>query len=205
MEEKYVEVEGVKYIDDGTGSPKLDDAGNPALFVEEKAVPYTRFKEVNDKMKTLEGEIAALKTQKSDGGLNPEQKKELEAKTYLKNLLKETLDETKSAESEKKQAELAKFNQDVSEILSVNADVKKDDFLKFVEEEAATYGIKSVDSAMKLYRKINNLSKEVSEKTKKELLGRPKLPEHEGGGKQEPSDAGKSLWQIADEVIKGVK
>ena len=205
MEEKYVEVDGAKYIDDGTGSPKLDDADNPIPFVEEKAVPYTRFKEVNDKMKTLEGEITALKTQKSDGGLSPEQKKELEAKTYLKNLLKETMDETKTAESQKEKAELEKFDQDVSEILSVNADVKKDDFLKFVEEEAATYGIESVDGAMKLYRKMNDLSKEVSEKTKKELLGRPKLPEHEGGGKQEPSDAGKSLWQIADEVIKGVK
>lgn len=206
MEDKYVEVDGGKYIDDGAGNPKLDDAGNPIPFVEEKFVPYTRFKEVNDKFKTLEGEIAALKTQsKEDGGLSPEQKKELEAKTYLKNLLKETLDETKQAESAQEKAELERFEKDVEESLSIHTDVKKEDFLKFIEEDAPAYGIESVDGAMKLYRKINDLSKDIAERTKRDMKSKPSFPTHEGGGSSDANDAGKSLWQIADEVIKNLK
>ena len=196
--QEYVEVDGAKFVDDGAGNAKLDDAGKPVPFVEEKSIPYSRFKEVNDDLKTLKQEIAGLKTQKSDGGLSPEQQKELDAKTYLKSLLTETLNENKQVESQKEKAELEKFDSDVSESLSVNTDVKKDEFLKFIEEEASAYGIESVDGAMKLYRKMNNLTKEVSEKTKKEMLGKPRLPEHEGGGKEEPSDAGKSLWEITD-------
>lgn len=35
---KFVEVDGKKFIDDGTGQPKLDDDGNPTPFVEQKKV-----------------------------------------------------------------------------------------------------------------------------------------------------------------------
>ena len=47
MEEKYVEVDGQKFVDDGAGSPKVDVDGNRVPFVEQ-SVPFSRFKEVNE-------------------------------------------------------------------------------------------------------------------------------------------------------------
>lgn len=41
--EKFVEVEGKKFVDDGTGQPKKDEAGNPVPFVE-KQKPADGFK-----------------------------------------------------------------------------------------------------------------------------------------------------------------
>jgi len=205
MDEKYVEVEGVKYVDDGTGNPKFDDAGNFVPFVEEKVVPYARFKDVNDKFRNLEQEISALKTKKEDGGLSTEQKKELEAKTYLKKLLSETLEETKTAETEREKAELVKFESEVEEVLSVNTDIKKDEFLKFIEEEASKYGIESIDGAMKLYRKMGDVEKNVAERTKRDMKSKPVFPSHEGSSGGETNDNGKSLWQIADEIISNLK
>ena len=59
----------------------------------EKMIPESRFKEVYGQMKNLEREITTLKSKESGSGLTEEQQKELQAKEYLKSLLKETLSE----------------------------------------------------------------------------------------------------------------
>lgn len=195
----YVEVDGQKFVDDGTGSPKLDDNSQPIPFVEEKAVPYHRFQEVNTQLKTLEKEITALKEGKKEGTLSDEQQKELQAKTYLKGLLKETLEEQEKSKNQIEQEEMSKFKEDVSEVLAIHTDIKKDDFLKFLETDGDDYA--SVASAMKSYKRINELSTEAAKVKNKD--GKPGLPTHEGGGGQtydHEKDKGKSLWQIAEEA-----
>lgn len=206
MDVKFVEVDGQKFVDGGDGTPKLDDNGNPVPFIEEKTVPYGRFKEVNEEKNRLEQEIASLKNQKRDGGLSPEQEKELQAKQYLKSLLKETLAEEEKAKQEAEATELKQFEASVDEVLALNPAVKRDDFLKFIEEKSDEYGIQTPEGAMKLYLDLGKLSKDALDKAKDELRGKPKLPHHEGeGGSKQVDDTGKSLYQIASEAIANLK
>src|SRR3990167_2583262 len=77
---------------------------------EEPMVPLHRFREVNEKLEKVENEIAGLKQQKeTPGGLSEEQTKELQAKTYLKTLLKETLEEDKKTATERETTEQRQF------------------------------------------------------------------------------------------------
>lgn len=204
--DKYVEVDGQKYVDDGEGNPKVGEDGNPIPFVAEQTVPYHRFKEVIDKTKALEADIQALKSTKKDSGLTPEQEKELQAKTYLKSLLKETLTEQEEAQARDKEQELKQFEKDVESALELNTDVKKPDFLKFMEEEGDDFS--SVASAMKHYKNVQEAREEAVEKAKDDLKGRPNLPRHEGGGtaKEAPeTDKGKSITEVAQDIIRGLR
>lgn len=175
---------------------------------EEKTIPYSRFREVNEKMKSLEAEINSLKSKKAEDGLTPEQQQELQAKQYLKNLLKETLDEERRAREEAERLEQERFEAEVNDVLYLHQDVSKDDFLKFIEEKSEVYGITSVAGAMKLYLDLRNIQKEVADKTKKSLASKPSLPQHEGGAgrgipyDQTPEFKQKSLRQIAEEAIR---
>ena len=205
MEEKYVEVDGKKFVDDGTGSAKLGEDGQPIPFVEEKTVPYERFKEVNDKFRSLEAEISSLKSQgKKEGGLSQEQEKELQAKTYLKNLLKETLEEQDKGKAEQEVKEQKEFEQEVTDVLMENSDVKKKDFLEFIEKNSKEFGIENVNGAMKLYRHLGEVKKSAVEEERK----KPGMPAHEGGAARiEPKaeDKGKSLNQITSEIHKELR
>lgn len=172
----------------------------------DKTVPYSRFKEVNDSLKELREKmesIESLQVKKDTGkSLTPDEQKELDAKSYLKGLLKETLQEETTAKTQAEEKELKEFNSSVSSVLEENTDVKREDFLKFIEEKADKYGVTSVTGAMILFRDMNNLTKESKEAGKKEEKNKPKFPANEGsvGGKS-VNDSGKSLYQIAEEAI----
>lgn len=205
MEEKYVEVDGKKFVDDGAGSAKLGEDGQPIPFVEEKTVPYERFKEVNDKFRSLEAEISSLKTQgKKEGGLSAEQEKELAAKTYLKGLLKETLEEQNKTKTEQEITEQKQFESEVTDILIENSDVKKKDFLEFIEKNSTKFGIQSPKGAMELYKHLNEVKKSAVEEERK----KPGMPSHEGGANRiEPKaeDKEKSFSQITNEIHKELR
>jgi hypothetical protein len=207
MDEKFIEVDGNKFVDDGTGSAKLDDKGQPIPFIEGKGqtVPIGRFEEVYGKMKDLEQEISSLKFQgKEKGGLSAEQEKELAAKTYLKNLLKETLEEEKKGQAEQEIKEQKEFEQEVADILIVNSDVKKKDFLDFIDKNSEEFGIESVNGAMKLYRHLETVKKSAAEEERK----KPGMPAHEGGAARiEPKaeDKDKSFSEITNEIHKELR
>ena len=164
----------------------------------DKVIPYSRFKEVVDKKNELEAELAKNKPKEE---ASPEKAKEAEAKNYLKNLLKETLEETKSETAKKEAEELSKLQSDVDDVVTKNPGVKKDDFLKFVEENGDDFA--SVASAMKHYRTINGITKEEADKVNKDK--KPALPNSEAGpsNKSDYDDKGKSLSQIAEEANRG--
>jgi hypothetical protein len=178
----------------------------PSAEEEAPTVPLSRFNEVYKSLKTTQEEIRELKEQKSQGDLSPDQEKELKAKEYLKGLLKETLSEQEKAAKEAEDKEKKDFNSSVDDILSTYTDVKRDDFLKFMETKAKTYKVSSVEGAMAIFRDINNLTKETIEKTKKTLSERPNLPRSEGESSETPiDDSHKTLSQIAEEAARSIK
>ena len=177
---------------------------------EEQKVPYTRFKQVYDKAKQVDeltAEIQRLKEKQGDVGLNDNEKKELEAKKYLKNLIKETLSESQSETEKQKEIADKKFSEEVDDVLALNTEVKRTDFLKFLEEEADELGITSVSGAMKAYRKLNSIKKEATEEAKDELNRKPGLPKSSSNKSEidySKEDKNKSLAQIAQEAKKSL-
>lgn len=182
----------------------IDENGAPST---PEPVPYERFKEVNEQKNALETRIKELETKKeTPGGLNDAQQKELEAKQYLKGLLKETLSEEQQAAKAAEEQEQKQFERQVSDVLGVNPDVEKKDFVDFLEKEGDDYA--SVDSAMRAYKRINEKVIEAKKKTREDEKRKPDMPSHEGGGGKSSAletDKGKTISQIADEVIRGMK
>lgn len=203
------EIFNTDYSVEGEGAP--DDSSSSEEKVEEvvekkeQFVPESRFKEVYGKMKDLEREIGTLREGKKEGTLTDDQQAELKAKEYLKGLLKETLAEEKSTQSQTEKAALEKFQEDVEDALSLHSDVKKDEFLDFLEKDGDDYS--SIAAAMKGYKRLMEKEKEGSEKTKQNISKKPSLPSSEGIGynpNKYPDDKGKSLWQIAQEAAAGM-
>lgn len=190
-------------LDENTEESQSSDESSTSESTEQM-IPESRFKEVYGKMKDLEREIGTLKEGKREGTLTEDQQKELQAKEYLKGLLKETLSEQERTKQEQEQQELKEFKDKVETVLSIHTDVKKDDFLKFLEEEGDDYA--SVDAAMKVYKRLSETAKDASEKAKQSISKKPKLPSSEGtsGGSIDyaEADKGKSMWQIAQEAAK---
>ncbi|MFA5037937.1 MAG: hypothetical protein WC479_12270 [Candidatus Izemoplasmatales bacterium] len=178
----------------------------PGSSPEEKTVPYERFKEVNDNLKTLKEEIDTIKNASTQpGGLTPQQKQELEAKEYLAKLIDERLSETETNRNKAEEEELKSFKSELDNVLELNSSVDKDKFMKFLEDEADDYGVQTVQGAMNLYKKLNDTSKEAQETAKRSLSSKPNMPSSDGNGGGESYDGkGKNFYQIADEAKKSL-
>lgn len=205
--ESFVEVDGGKFVDDGSGQPKLDDAGERIPYVEpqkDEMVPKEQFNKVYGKMKDFERKLTELEKGKKEGTLTPEQEKEFQAKTYLKNLLKETLDETQKERDARERADLESFKTEVEEVLDANTDVKREDFMKFLEEDGDDYS--SVAAAIKGYKRLHETAEDAADKAKKGEQRKPRMPKSEGEGSEprdyEKEDKGKSLWQVAQDAAR---
>ena len=203
-EEKYVEVDGQKFVNDGEGNAKVGEDGQPIPFVEEQTVPYQRFKDVNEAKKEAEQKLQTLEAEKGET-LTPEQQKEKQARDYLKGLVKDQLDEeTKSKEVAETQ-EQKQFDSEVDDVLAVNSKVDREEFLKFIEDDSKKYGITDVTGAMELYKDLGKIKSDTVEETKENLAKKPNLPKSEGTAetKQDISgDKDKTIQQLTEEIIK---
>ena len=184
MEEQDVNVE------DSNETPT--EESSPA----EKTVPYSRFKEVNEKAKELEQQLETTKPQTA-------KTKEEQAEEYLSKLTEKAIEKREAAQKAAQAKEKKEFNAEVDDLLSVHTDVKKDEFLKFMEENGDKYGVKSVKGAMSLYKDLVVLKKNTAEETKDSLSKKPGLPKSEGipGSGKTYDDKGKTLEQIKEEAI----
>lgn len=162
----------------------------------EQTVPYDRFKKVNDEKKELEQKLEDSKPQP--------QSKEQQAEEYLDKLVDKRLDKRDEAAKAAETKEQKKFDSDVDDLLTVHTDVKKEEFLKFIDENGDKYGVTSVKGAMALYKDLGNIKKETAEEAKDSLKAKPGLPKSEaipGSVKTPEDDKGKSLEQIKEEAI----
>jgi len=97
-----------------------------------------------------------------------EEKREQSAREYLRNLLKEELAATKSQEEE----EDRKLNEELDHVSALYPDFKREDVLKVMEK----FGIDNVEKAYLASKEMNRVVEETKEKTKKEVLSKPKSP-----------------------------
>ena len=161
----------------------------------EKTVPYSRFKEKNEKVKELEQQLETTKPQAKT--------KEEQAEEYLEKLTNKAIEKREKAQKATEAKEKKEFNSEVDDLLAVHTDVKKPEFLKFIEDNGDKYGIKSVKGAMSLYKDLVVLKKNTAEEAKDSLSAKPKMPKSEGipGSTKKYDDSGKSLEQIKEEAI----
>jgi len=162
-------------------------------------VPYQRFKDVNDKNKDLEQQLEEAKATTP-----PAKTKEEQAEEYLSKLTEKAIEKREAAQKAAKTKEQKEFNSEVDDLLAVHTDVKKQDFLKFIEDNGEKYGIKSVKGAMSLYKDMGDFKTKTTEEAKESLSKKPGLPKSEAipGSTGTPADdKGKSLEQIKEEAI----
>ncbi len=184
-----------------TGVEETPTEESPAS--EEKTVPYDRFKKVNEERKEAVEENKSLK-EKPKEETQPDAEKQ--AKEYLSGLVDEELEKRDKQKVQTETDEQTKFESDVTELLDVHTDVKKDDFLKFIEENDEELEFSSPKAAMATYRKVNNLSKEAEEKVKDDLEQKPSLPRNEGVKTEAPiDDSQRSLEEVVQDSIKDLK
>jgi hypothetical protein len=177
------------------------------------SVPYERFQEVvenKNNYKTQLNELnSKIKELEQKNTLSGNEKKELNDNKDIASKIEEILENREKRKIEKEKIEQRKFENDVEKELDVYPDVKKTEFLKFMENEADEYGIKDVSGGMKLFRKLNDLTEKTKDEAKKEILSKPYMPRSEGTGGQKADtskeDKGKSLSQIAGDIIQSMK
>lgn len=172
---------------------------------EEKTVPYDRFKEVNDSKKGLEEEVKTLKDSQPDK-LTPEQEKEKQAEEYLSGLVKKEIDKNVKTQKDAEVAEEQEFNQDVQDVLDENQDIKKADFLAFIEKEGDNFA--NVKGAMSIFKQIGSKTKDAKAEGQEEERSKPELPSSEGGAVEftdpPPEDKNRTLSQVVQDVVKGM-
>lgn len=118
------------------------------------------------KLQNAEKRIKELEDKKNDGSLTEEQRKELNAKNYLRSTLRDLLKEMQ-AEEEKTKANIEEeFDEEVDAILEENTDVTEKQLLDVCEELEV-----SPTQALKIIRR--------EEKAKGKP--KPKLPQPKGG------------------------
>lgn len=189
-----------------TSTEETSTEESSASEEDKKTVPLERFNEVYGQLKDVKKEIESLKTKEAKTGLNPEEEKELKAQEYLQGLIEKTLSKREEQAAQAKVRAEKELKENIEETLSLNPDVKRTDFVKFLENEADKYGVNTVAGAMNLYRQINKTTLEANQKAKDELKKKPSSLSNEGtGGGKAPDDTGKTLRQIAEEAIRGLK
>ena len=160
-----------------------------------KTVPYSRFKEVNEKAKANEQKLQALES--------PDQHKEERAKNFLKGLVREELKAEKEARKASETKARKEFDTDVDEVLKANTSIDKEVFLKFIKANSDKYTITTVKGAMKLYKDLNQIKDDTVEQTKEDMGRKPKLPKSKGASDTKTDYSGdkdKTYDQIVQEV-----
>lgn len=167
-----------------------------------ETVPIKRFNEIYRKGKELEEENEKLK-KVPEGTLTEEQQKEGKAKDYIKGLVREAQKEVKDETTQIEAKEQREFASDVDDVLEENPDVKRTEFLKFIEDKSGIYDLNSPKGAMKVFLDLQTTSKDSADKTKKDMKRKPNLPSSEAAPSEpgSPDDKGKSFSQIAQEAV----
>lgn len=151
----------------------------------EQSVPYARFAKQNERVEKLEAEISALKQTKEERVLTDEEKQSLEAKNYLRNILKEVLAEEKSHQEAEEEKAVKDFEDESERLGSLYKDFDADKAVAFANK----HDIKDLEHA---YWRMKAEQTPSSEPPKPKL---PKAPATTETLRKEVLEApGKDIW-----------
>lgn len=136
---------------------------------EEERVPYSRFEEVNDQLKSVKAEVEALKSTKSERPLTTQEQETLEAKNYLKNMLQEVIKESDEAKAKEEAKALDAYKATIKSMSGIYKDFDEDKVVKYANKH-------EIDNLETAYWRIKAENK-ISAETPK-----PKLPNAPGSG-----------------------
>ena len=143
-------------------TPKEPDESK-VVKEEEERVPYRRFEEVNDELKSVKADLEALKTTKSERPLTTQEQETLEAKNYLKNMLQEVIKESDEAKAKEEAKRADERKTEISSLEKIYKDFDSDKVSKYANKN----DIKNLEVAY--------LRMKVDGKTSPEVP-KPKLP-----------------------------
>ena len=184
------ELEGLDEKDKKPEEDKVDKSE-----VVQKIKYREKYKETRSELAKVRAEIEELKARKGTPEEKPSDDKELAAKRYIANIAKEAIKEHLAEKETLEKREIEEFEDAVDEIVDDNPEIQRAELLKVVED---------FDVAPDVALKILQRQKEVSGK------GKPKMPTPKRAPvapseKAPVEDSKKSMYQIAQDVIRGVK
>lgn len=133
---------------------------------EEERVPYSRFEEVNEQLKSVKAEVETLKTTKSERPLTSQEQEQLEAKNYLKNMLQEVIKENESAKAKEEVQKVEARQAEIKSLEKIYKDFEGDKVSKY----ASKHDLNNLETA---YWRMKAESKTSAETPKPKLPGAP--------------------------------
>ena len=174
-----------------------ESAEVPASFQKRIDELVYKYKSERESRLKLEDELKKAR-QNPAQPTSEEEKREQSAREYLRNLLKEELAATKSEEEE----EDRKLNEEMDHVSALYSDFNRETVLKVMEK----FGIDNVEKAYLASKEMNRVVQETKEKTKKEVLSKPKSPSsvktQDGSGTKFSDEdiSKKSIYELAEQA-----
>lgn len=168
--------------------------------IEKPPVPYDRFKEVNDELKTVRSEIQDLRSKGKEDGLSEEEKSELKAKEYIERTAREAYQKMLAEDA----SEEAEREHSIGEEIKFYNSIDKDFNAKVAEEIGNKYGTEKnpipVEIAYNIFQNEKQLKSQIQ-------TPKPKVPNpiRSTDSLEIPEDKesqGKSFWQVVEEAKK---
>lgn len=141
----------------------------PASFQKRIDELVYRAKSSEEKTTILEKELAELKKSNAKP-LSEEEQKEEVARNYLRTLLREELEAREKEKTEEESRADRELNEEVLKVSSTYSDFNEKEVLSVMEE----FGIENVETGYKAWKKMNQTVEEAKDKTKKDILSKPK-------------------------------
>ena len=169
----------------------------PASFQKRINELTYRYKSEREARTKLEEELKKSR-QNPAQPTSEEEKREQSAREYLRGLLKEELAATKSQEDE----EDKKLSEEIDHVSALYPDFNREKVLKVMEK----YGIDNVEKAYLASKEMAREAEVVKEKTKKEILAKPKSPSsvktQDGAATKfsEKDISEKSIYELAEQA-----
>ena len=154
-----------------------------------------KYKSEHEARVKLEQEMKAAR-QNPAQPTSEESQKENAAREYLRTLLREEIAATKSDEEKADKA----LQEECDHVATIYSDFNKTEVLKVMDE----LGISDVEKGYTAWKKMNRVAEEAKEKTKKDIISKPKSPSSvktQDGFNTKFDDktlAEKSIWELAE-------
>ena len=159
---------------------------------------------MNDSKKELEEKVSTLEKETPEK-LTPEQIQEKQANEFIEKKIDEGIAKRETAQKEADTKKEEGYTQSVQDSLDENQDVKKADFMEFLEKQGDSFT--SVKGAMDVFKQLGSAAKDAKAEGQEEERSKPDLPSSEGETAEiteaPPEDANKSFRQVIAEAMKG--